>query len=185
MNFFTIKRDINDSVETIKRKLKKKKSGKKSRRDTIIALVVIMIIIPTGIYFYNQQKMSQENLSPQAVTSGPFTIDKQNYRLGDNVFMVVTGLKPTDAGKMIVYDPKGGTFTQVPFNGTMKSDWNYMFKPDTERIEKLCTPQDLVGNWTIVFQGTSYKSIPFQVINKWVNGSQAEIKSVPKGMSPC
>jgi len=165
--------------------LKKKKSGKKSRRDVIIALVVIMIIIPAGIYFYNQQKMAAQENTPQGVTSGPFTIDKEKYRLGDYIFMVVTGLKPNDAGKVVVYDPKGGVFTQVPFNGTMKSDWNYMLKPNTVRIEKLCTPQDLVGNWTMVFQGTSYKSIPFQVINEWVEGSQAEIKPVPAGMSPC
>ncbi len=165
--------------------MKKKKSGKKSRRDTIIALVVIMIVIPTGIYFYNQQKLSQENNTTQGITSGPFTIDKEKYRLGDYVFMVVTGLKPTDNGEMIVYDPKGGNFTKVPFNGTMKSDWNYMFKPNTERIEKLCTAQDLIGNWTIVFQGTSYKPIPFQVINEWVQGAQAEIKPVPPGLSPC
>jgi hypothetical protein len=164
--------------------LKKKKSGKKSRRDVIIALVVIMIIIPTGIYFYNQQKMSQNN-TPQGVTSGPFTIDKEKYRLGDYVFIVVTGLQPNDAGNMTVYDPKGGTFTQIPFNGTMKSDWNYMLKPNTESIEKLCTPQDLVGNWTIVFRGTSYKPITFQVINEWVQGSQSEIKSIPNGTGPC
>ncbi|MGI0072208.1 MAG: hypothetical protein ACREA3_00130 [Nitrosotalea sp.] len=166
--------------------MKKKKTGKKHiKRDTIITLVVVMVIIPAGIYFYNQQKMSQENNTPQGVTSGPFAIDKEKYRLGDYVFMVVTGLKPTDAGKMVVYDPKGGTFTTVNFNGTMKSDWNYMFKPNTERIEKLCTAQDLVGNWTIVFQGTSYKSIPFQVINEWVQGAEAEIKPVPAGLSPC
>jgi len=150
----------------------------------IIALVVIMVIIPAGIYFYNQQKMSQNN-NPQGITSGPFSIDKERYRLGDYIFMVVTGLQPSDAGKMVVYDPKGGTFTQVPFNGTMKSDWNYMFKPATLASEKLCTPQDLVGNWSIVFQGTSYKAITFQVINEWVQGSQAEIKSIPHGIGPC
>jgi len=168
----------------MKVKLKKKKSGKKSRRDVIIALVVIMVIIPAGIYFYNQQKISQDN-NPQGITSGPFTINKEKYRLGDFVFIVVTGLQPSDAGKMIIYDPKGGIFTQVPFNGTMKSDWNYMLKPNTVRIEKLCTPQDLVGNWSIVFQGTSYKSITFQVINEWVQGSQSEIKPIPPGLSPC
>ena len=129
--------------------------------------------------------MSLENTAPQGIMSGPFSIDKEKYRLGDNIFMVVTGLRPSDAGKMIVYDPKGGTFTQVPFNGTMKSDWNYMFKPDTVRLEKLCTPQDLVGNWSIVFQGTSYKSITFQVTNEWDQGSEAEIKPIPAGLSPC
>ena len=143
---------------------------------------MIMVIIPAGIYFYNQQKMSQENTQ---VISGPFTINKEQYRLGDLVFIVVTGLKPTDAGKMIIHDSKGGIFSQTPFNGTLKSDWNYVFKPTTVGIEKLCTPQDLVGNWTIVFQGTSYKPIPFQIINQWVQGAQADIKPIPAGVGYC
>jgi len=158
----------------------KKKSGKKSRRGTIIAVAAIIVAV-AGIYYYNQQKMSEEN-NTQWITSGPFAITKEKYRLGDNVFMIVQGLKPNDVGKMAVFDPKGGVFTQVSFNGTMKSDFNYFFKPNTEKIEKLCTPQDLVGNWTIVFQGTSYRPIPFQVINEWVQGSQAEIKPIPP---PC
>jgi hypothetical protein len=161
--------------------LKKKKSGKKDRKNAIIGLAIIIVIIPLGLYYYNQQKMA-ENPTAGWVTSGPFSITKTTYRLGDNVFMVVQGLKPNDAGTMIVYDPKGGVFTHVPFNGTDKSEFNYFFKPNTQRIEKLCTPQDLVGNWTIVFKGTRYQSIPFQVTNEWVQGSQAEIKPIPP---PC
>lgn len=159
--------------------MKKKKSGKKSRTNSIIAVVVIAAISATAIYYYNQQKMSENNT--QWIISGPFAITKEKYRLGENIFMVIQGLKPNDAGKMVVFDPKGGVFTQVPFNGTMKSGFNYFFKPNTERIEKLCTPQDLVGNWTIAFQGTSYRPILFQVINDWVQGSQAEIKPI----NPC
>ncbi len=161
--------------------MKKKPTGKKSRTNAIIAAIVIMAIIPAGIYYYNQQKFSQDHTTQWTQTSGPFSINNSTYRLGDNVFMVVFGLKSTDVGKIIVYDPKGGIFSQIPFNGTEKSEFNYFFKPNTERPEKLCTPQDLIGNWTIVFQETSYRSIPFQVINQWVQGSQSEIKPI----NPC
>ncbi len=160
--------------------MKKPKSSKKRNVAGAIIGVIVVVAVSAGfIYFSNQQKLLDNSI--QWVTSGPFAINNATYRLGDNVFMTVTGLKPTDVGKIIVYDPKGGTFAQVPFNGTMKSDFNYFFKPNTERIEKLCTPQDLVGNWTIVFQGTKYDPIPFKVINEWVQGSQAEIKAI----SPC
>ncbi len=162
--------------------MKKPKSSKKRNATGAIIGVILVIAVSAGfIYFSNQQKFSGNNTLQWAVTSGPFQINNSTYRLGDNVFMTVTGLKPTDVGKIVVLDPKGGTFTQVPFNGTMKSDFNYFFKPNTERIEKLCTPQDLVGNWTIVFQGTTYNPIPFKIINEWVEGSQAEIKAI----NPC
>lgn len=162
--------------------MKKPKSRKKNAASAIIAVVVIIAISASAIYFYNQQRTSGGGNTAQEITSGPFTINNSTYRIDDNVFMVVTGLKPTDAGKIIVYDPKGGVFTQEPFNGTLKSDFNYFFKPITEKIEKLCTPQDLVGNWTIDFSGTSYSPIHFQIINEWVQGGQAEIKPIPQ---PC
>lgn len=162
--------------------MKKPKSGKKSATNAIIAVIVIIAISASVIYFYNQQKMSGDDTTAQWITSGPFAITNGTYRLDDNVFMVVTGLKPTDVGKIIVYDPKGGVFTQSPFNGTLKSDFNYFFKPNTDRLEKLCTPQDLVGNWTIAFPGTSYSPLHFKIINEWVPSGQAEIKPIPQ---PC
>ncbi|MDE1726120.1 MAG: hypothetical protein KGH89_02500 [Thaumarchaeota archaeon] len=163
--------------------MKKPISRKKNTTSAIITVIVIVSISAAAIYLYNQQKMSGENTS-QWITSGPFSVTNGTYRLGDNIFMVVTGLKPTDIGTMVIYDPKGGVFTHVPFNGTMKSDFNYFFKPVTEKPEKLCTPQDLVGNWTISFQGTSYSPITFRIINEWVPGAQAgaEMQPIP---SPC
>lgn len=162
--------------------MKKPKSRKKSASSAIIAVIVIIAISASAIYFYNHQKTSEDGNTAQWITSGPFAITNGTYRIDDNVFMTVTGLKPTDAGKIIVYDPKGGIFTQTPFNGTLKSDFNYFFKPNTNRLEKLCTPQDLVGNWTIAFPGTSYDPIHFEIINEWVPSGQAEIKSIPP---PC
>lgn len=157
----------------------KRKSGKKKHTGSIIVLIIIAGVIPAGIYLYNEQKVPSAN--EQWNTSGPFAINKNQYKLGENVFMVVTGLKPSDAGQFEIIDPKGGIFSTVPFNGTMKSSFNYFFKPNTERVEKLCKPTDLVGNWTIIFQGVSYKAIPFEVVNDWISGSQAEIKPI----DPC
>ncbi len=163
----------------------KKPAGRKKKNaiSAIIAVVVIVAVSATAIYYYNQYGTTGGGTA-RWVTSGPFAITNSTYRLGDNIFMVVTGLKPTDVGTMLIYDPKGGVFSHVPFNGTMKSDFNYFFKPVTLRSEKLCTAQDLVGNWTIVFQGTSYKPLHFQVVNEWVAGAQAgeDLKPVPP---PC
>jgi hypothetical protein len=157
---------------------KKVKPEKKKRTGTIIALIIITGIILAGIFLYNEQKAPTQN---GWITSGPFAINKNQYKLGENVFMVVIGLKPDDVGQMVIMDPKGGTFSTVPFNGTMKSSFNYYFTPNTERIEKLCKPTDLVGNWTIIFKGVRYKSIPFEIVNDWIPGSQAQIKPI----DPC
>lgn len=149
----------------------------------MIVVFVIIAISAAGIYLYNQHKTVEGN-TLQGITSGPFEINNGTYRLGDYVFMVVTGLQPTDVGNITVYDPHGRIFTNVQFNGSMKSDFNYFFRPQIVKLEKLCTPQDLLGNWTIMFPGTSYNPIHFQVINEWVPGDQAgpDMKPVPP---PC
>lgn len=159
--------------------MKKPRSGKKNTLGAVITVIVVVAASAGAIYYLNTHGSS--NPTSQWVTSGPFSITNSTFRLGDNVFMIVNGLKPTDVGKMVILDPKGGIFSQVPFNGTEKSEFNYFFKPNTEKLEKLCTPQDLVGNWSIEFQGTSYSPITFRVINEWVSGSQAEIKAI----NPC
>ncbi|MDE1769830.1 MAG: hypothetical protein KGI28_04670, partial [Thaumarchaeota archaeon] len=106
-------------------------------------------------------------------------------KLGENIFMVVSDLKPTDAGEIQIVDPKGVAWSTIQFNGTLKSSFKQFFKPNTDRRLSLCNPSDLVGNWNIVFSGTTYKSIPFQIVNDWISGAQSEVTPVPKGLDPC
>lgn len=155
--------------------MKKPKSTKTQGRNAVIAVIVITAISAAGVYLYNQSRAPIVGTS-EGVTSGPFEINNETYKLGEYVFMVVTGLQPTDVGHILVFAPNGRITTVVPFNGTLKSDFNTFFKPNTDVRTNLCTPQDLVGNWTIEFQGTTYRSIQFQVINEWIPGAQAEIK---------
>jgi len=146
----------------------------------IIAVIIIVAIITGGIYYYNQQKISETNIQWQN-TSGPFAINKFQYKIGEYIFMAVSNLKPNYVGKIVLVDPKGETYDTIPFNGTMKTDFHYYFKPNTQNIGgvKLCNPTDLVGKWGIVFQGVPYKSLTFNVTNSWIEGSQAEIKAIP------
>lgn len=156
--------------------MKKPKSTKTKGLNAVIAVILITAISAAGIYLYNQSRAPIVGTS-QGITSGPFEINNGTYKLGEYVFMVVTGLQPTDAGNILVFAPNGKVTTVVPFNGTLKSDFNTFFKPNTDVRTNLCTPQELVGNWTIEFQGTTYRSIQFQVINEWIPGAQAEIKN--------
>lgn len=161
--------------------MKKKQSGQKKKKvNSIIAIIFISAIIAGGIYYYEQKKNSESEIQWQNI-SGPFAINKFQYKLGENIFMVVSNLKSTDTGKIVIIDPKGDTYDAIPFNGTMKTDFHYYFKPNTQNIGglKICKPTDLVGKWGLIFQGTPYKSLTFNVINDWIEGSQAEIKAIP------
>ena len=158
---------------------KKTIEKKKKKTGPIIAMIIIIAIIVGGIYYYNQQKTLEEaNVQWQNV-SGPFAINKFQYKIGENVFMVVSNLKPSDAGTLVIVDPKGSVYDSFHFNGTMKTSFHYYFKPNTQIGLKLCTPTDLVGKWGLVFQGVPYRPIKFNVTNDWIEGSQAEIKPIP------
>ena len=164
--------------------MRKERSERKRKPiGAIIAIAVIGAAVGAGVYYYYEQqnKINEERW----ISSGPFSINKSEYKLGEYVFMSVQGLKPTDAGNIVIVDPKGDVYDHIPFNGTMKTSFNQFFKPNTQRSLALCTPDSLVGNWTLAFQGVSYKAIPFKIINDWIPGAQAEIKEVPKGLDPC
>lgn len=164
----------------------KQRSKKKKHLGKIIALIAIAVIVSAIAYSYYKQEASKGE-PWQWVTSGPFSINKNQYKLGENVFMIVSDLKPTDVGEIDVFTPKGTTFTAIPFNGTMKSSFKQFFKPITDRKTSLCNPTDLVGNWTVAFRGVPYKAIPFKIINEYIPGAEADsgLQPIPKGLVPC
>jgi len=162
---------------------KKTTEQKKKKTGPIIAVIIIVAIIVGVIYYYDQKKNSETNVQWQNV-SGPFAINKFQYKLGENVFMIVSNLKPNEAGNIVIVDPKGDTYYIIPFNGTMKTSFKQFFKPNTQNVGGvlLCNPSDLVGNWGIILQGVPYKSLKFEIINDWIPGSEAEIKPIPSDL---
>ena len=164
----------------------KERSKKKKHTGKIIGLIVIAGIVTAAAYSYYHQK-ELESQQWKWVTSGPFSINKNQYKLGENIFMIVSGLQPTEVGEIDIVDPKGDTYSKIPFNGTMKTSFKQFFKPQTQRSLALCNATQLVGNWNIVFKGVPYKSIPFEIINEYIPGEQngEGLAPVPKGLDPC
>ena len=165
----------------------KQRSKKKKHLGKIITLIVLVGIIAAIVYSYYQQKESEDR-QWKWVTSGPFSINKNQYRLGENIFMVVSDLKPTDVGEIDIVDPKGDTYNKIPFNGTMKSSFKQFFEPNTQYRLGLCNATSLVGHWNIFFRGVPYKSIPFEIINEYLPGysnTTEGLDTIPKGNGLC
>ena len=111
---------------------------KKIAIPIIIAILAVSVII-SAPYFY--KKPSND---VQWVNSGPFAIDKLKYKLGENIFISVHGLKPREIGNIVFIRPGEKTWTMIPFNGTAKSDFNFYVKPDTSAGLGIYKPEDLV-----------------------------------------
>jgi hypothetical protein len=148
----------------------------KQKSISIIGIIVaIAIIISVISLYYNQNTHKDE---PRWVTSGPFSINKSQYKIGESVFIVVEGLKPNEAGNILIYKPNGKIYRDIPFNGTLKSAFKQYFTPNTSKVLGILTPQDLVGTWKVEFKGVSYYPLSFEILNEMLPGAENYVKPV-------
>lgn len=152
------------------------KSSGHMKKATIVSIIVVAVIIISAVIFYSQN--SPDENKQRWITSGPVSINKAQYKLGENVFMMIHDLKPAESGDIIIKSPNGNTYKTIPFNGTLKSEFNQYFRPDTSRALKIFEIKDLVGIWKIEFQGVSYPPINFEVVNEFVPGEEKNIRSI-------
>ena len=110
------------------------------------------------------------------LTSGPFQIDKSQYLLGENIFVRITNLAQNEKGQIAFLRPMNEThysvYITIPFDGAKKNSFNQYFTPDLSRALKICTVDDLIGTWKIVFQKTNYENISFEILNKTLPGEE-------------
>ncbi len=134
----------------------------------IIASVISVIIFVGPIEIASQKK---EDDFKNWNKSGPFATLKKEYKIGENVFFVGAGLNPSDKGDAIFVLPNGtSVYLSLPFDGKNKPDFNYYFKPSLSNARKICSTDDIIGTWTIIFEGTPYLPIKFDIINKTLEG---------------
>ncbi len=109
-------------------------------------------------------------------TSGPFEIDRSRYVLGENVFVRIHNLQPQDKGQIAFLRPLNEThysvYITIHFDGSKKLSFNQYFKPDLSRILGTCTKNDLLGDWTVVFQGTNYENLHFEIVDQMLPGTE-------------
>ena len=112
-------------------------------------------------------------------TSGPFQIDREQYALGELVLVrigVLNELKPNDKGQIVFLQPPSNetqtVYITIPFDGSDKISFNQYFKPSLSRNGGICSKADLLGNWTVVFQGTDYNNLKFEIVDRYIPGDE-------------
>jgi len=128
------------------------------------------------------KKIAEENeyevLERQWQTSGPFQIDRSEYAIGEKIFLKIGGLQLQDKGQVAVMRPLNDThysvYLTIPFDGTNKEAFNYYVEPQLSKIRGLCSVDDVLGKWALVFRGTNYPNLNFEIIDKVVPGTDVE-----------
>ncbi len=136
----------------------------------IIPIIIIIIIAVTLIIFTPNEETSKNKIEEKWVKSGPFSIDKSEYNLGDKIFIVVNDLKEEDKGKVIFFRPLNNTswsnYITMDFDGKNKQQFNLYFEPKLSKLKKICSTDDLVGTWIVKFIGTEYSDMNLKILNQ-------------------
>jgi len=132
------------------------------------------------------EKINLENeYSPKPrewITSGPFQIDRSEYVLGEKIFVIIGGLQYNEKGQIVFLRPLNEThyevYQTIPFDGAKKNAFNYYIQPQISKTRGICSPDDITGDWTVVFRGTNYANLKFKITDEILPGSEDAYKSV-------
>jgi len=134
---------------------------------------IIIVTPPNGTDFKPAPRVWEKQ------TSGPFQIDREQYLLGELVLLrigVQNELKLNDKGQIVFLQPSNGThqtvYITIPFDGSDKISFNQYFKPALSVFRGICSKADLLGNWTVVFQGTDYNNLKFEIVDRYIPGDE-------------
>jgi len=130
--------------------------------------IILRIIPPNGTDYKPAPRDWQ--------TSGPFQIDREQYVLGELVLVRIGDLATNEKGQITFLRPLNEThydvYITIPFDGSEKISFNQYFKPSLSRGLGICTKDDLIGNWTVVFQKTDYDNLKFEIVDRFVPGEE-------------
>ncbi len=132
------------------------------------------------------KKAKEENeYSPKDrewLTSGPFQIDRSEYVLGEKIFLRIGSLPDDSKGQVVFLRPLNTThnsvYITVPFDAAKKSAFNYYVEPQLSKNRGLCTVDDVIGEWTVVFRGTNYPNLKFEITENMLPGTEDSFQPV-------
>jgi len=141
----------------------------------VVIVTVLIVFFPFVFWELDDVFIKKQH---EIIWSGVVGVTKYQHRLGDDVFLVIRNLQPNEKDTLHIFTPKGVEYKTIFYDGAFKSNFNQYFYPDTNANLNICTPEDLVGIWKIVFEEGSYDTLEFEMTNKWVGGAEASITVV-------
>ena len=116
------------------------------------------------------------------ITSGPFQLDRSEYLLGEKIFLRIGGLSIDELGQVVFLRPLNSThysvYLTIPFDGSDKSAFNYYLQPQLSKTRAICTADDFIGNWIVVFRGTDYQDLEFKITEQILPGDEDDFEPV-------
>ena len=117
-----------------------------------------------------RKNVTDDKVTEQVNTVGNFQIDKKQYNIGEKIFLDMDYIQSEDRGTILFLRPINDTHRTaditIPFNGERKDSFSYYYEPRLDESKGICSMEDLVGKWSIVFFETKYRNIEFEIKNQ-------------------
>jgi len=110
-------------------------------------------------------------------------INKDKYLLGENVYVRVTEIPRELKTELLFYTPTGKQFFEIPIDGEKSQGFKQYFKPQLLKNRNLCDVNDLIGQWTVLFQDNPSEKIFFEFTGEYLPGNEKYFESLTCGAS--
>ena len=165
-----------------------------------IVIPIIIVIVIVGVIIINpEQERIEEKIETQWRESGPFSIEKYEYYLGEKIFLTVNEIPRDMSGEVIFFRPTSTPnvkefeeldgiskdlittktkYLEIKFSGENKQNFNRYFEPSLNEWKGICSRNDIVGDWVIVFHGTQYEDISFKILNQTASWDERAFETI-------
>jgi hypothetical protein len=129
---------------------------------------------------------SYEPKEREWIQSGPFMIDRSEYILGEKIFINIGDMDKNIHGEMIFSKIINNTHTydykKIQFDSSNPQK-NFYLGFNLNKNRGICTVDQFVGDWELVFKGTKFDKIninilKFKVIDQILPGMEKNYKPV-------
>jgi len=143
-----------------------------------IGIVIIASVIGFQFYDSTYKKSTSEDYyeNPQGVSSVVYPenpqylyglkINKDKYLLGERIFMNIGEIPMGLEDVLIFYTPSGQAYLPIPIDGDKKSSFKHYFRPMLSLKHGICDKEQLIGEWTVAFQGSPENKLKFNVMEE-------------------
>ena len=151
----------------------------------IVIAIIAAIIISVSSFSKEIDNYLDENDDTKWIHSGPFAIDREEYLIGHKIFLIAE-VNPNDKGSInlvkmneygnwsdrVVNSGAGKIIKSYTFDGSKNTSFNIYFTPNLSKISEICSVEDLVGDYQVMFEGTDYQSIKLKILNQYLPGTE-------------
>jgi len=151
---------------------------------TAVGIAIIIGVIGFQIYDTTYQRSTVEEYQRDQVgiktvvhSENPqflhgLKINKDKYLIGEKVFFSVQGIPMGLKDAVNFYTPEGILFIQYTFDGNEKTNFKHYWKPTLDKQRDICDVEQLMGKWTVMFEGLPDEKLHFQVTNEILPGQE-------------